>query len=102
MDSFNYCRHYINRYLAGESFSYKEIPAAISSTSLNITPSGLRDSRSLTADGIFRSSNTDQGLFGSVFTGYAPGSGPTSWGGSIDECDWLGRCGGDKPADWHF
>lgn len=102
LDSFNYCRHYINRYLAGESFSYEESPTLISSSSLNIRGGDKRDNRALTATGIFSSKKTSDGLFSSMFKVNTPGHGDTAWGANVKKCDWLNRCGKDQPADWHW
>lgn len=102
LDSFNYCRHYMNRYLAGESLSHQTVPGVFSSKSLNITSSGLRDNRPLTTTGLFSSEKTNKGLFSDMFEFNLLGHGSTAWGASVDECDWLNRCGSDKPADWHF
>lgn len=100
MDSFNYCRHYINRYLAGESFSYQGTPGVISSTGINITSGDKRDDRALTATGLFSNEKTNKGLFSSMFDVNVQSN---SWGNNVEEdCDWLNRCGADKPADWHF
>jgi len=102
MDSFNYCRHYINRYLAGESFSYQETPSALGN-GISITGGDKRDNRSLTATGVFSSEKTDAGLFSSMFDVKAPGYGDSAWGSDVpNKCDWLNRCGDDKPDDWHW
>ena len=97
-DSFNFCRSYINRTLAGDSKSRDVVPALFSSDNLDITRAGKRDDLAILKSGIF--SGTDsKGMFGNAFTLYTPGYGSTAWGASVDECDWLNRCGADKPKD---
>lgn len=97
-DSFNFCRSYVNRGLAGTSKSRDSVPALFAGSSLDITRAGKRDDPAILKTGIF-SGYDNKGLFGDAFTLYTPGYGSTAWGSQVDECDWLNRCGDDKPKD---
>lgn len=100
LDSFNYCRHYINKYLSDDSASYQSTPGVFSDSSLEIMGGDRRQNRSLTATGLFSSEKTNKGFFGdSIFNTDLQSN---SWGKNVKKCDWLNRCGDDAPADWHF
>ena len=96
-DAFNICRAYINRYTGGDS-KVRKNPAVFTSDDLRITNTGLRDDAPITKTGLF-SGTSGTGLFGDAFDLQTPGYGSTAWGANVDECDWLNRCGSDKPKD---
>ncbi len=98
MDAFNYCRAYVNRSLAGDELSYEENPTLFSTKSLDITTGNKRDDPRIYKTGFF-SGRSNEGFFSSMFDVKIPGYGSTAWGASADECDWLNRCGADKPKD---
>lgn len=104
-DSFNFCRAYVNRTLAGETFSKEERPTLLSTRNLNLKMGNRRNDRDVMGTG-YLSHIQENKPFVNLFVNevYAPGYGSTEWGSDsvIGDCDWLDRCGKDKPADWHF
>ncbi len=98
-DAFNFCRAYVNRTLAGDTkVSYEENPTVFSTTSLDITFGNKRNDPTLYKTGLF-GGRSNKGFFSDMFDVQLPGYGSTAWGASADECDWLNRCGDDKPKD---
>ncbi len=99
-DSYNYCRSVVNRGLAGDQRINQEAPAVFSSDNIDIVPSGKRDDDPAIKSGIF-TGTSHVGFMGSTFEAFAPGSAGSdeAWGASVDHCDWLNRCGKDKPSD---
>ncbi len=84
-DSFNYCRAYINRYLAGGySFATTENPTIFSRRNLSLQGYDIR------------TKSPDNGTLFGVFEGVDPvGWGSNAWGKNVEcEADWLNR----KPA----
>lgn len=99
-DSFNYCRASINRSLAGDYKRNEDVPALFSSHNLDITTSGKRDIAPIVNQSVFGTGGKQaRGAFADMFDVKAPGYGSMSWGSSVDKCDWLNRCGDDKPKD---
>ncbi len=97
-DSFNYCRSAINRRLSGDTLSNEEVPSLFSTKDLNITQGMKRDNAPITKQG-FMFGGAERGLFSDMFDVKLMGQGSTAWGASVDKCDWLNRCGKDKPKD---
>jgi hypothetical protein len=96
-DAFNYCRAYVNRYLAGESKTTEESPKVLSDNSLDFKFGNKRDDAGILKRGLFSSGKDTGGLFSGIFTLSVPGyDGIPNTDGS---CDWLNRCGDDKPKD---
>lgn len=97
-DSFNYCRSYVNRKLAGDNLNYEENPTLFSTKNLDVTNSGKRANSPILATGL-TGGQDNRGMFSGMFEAYAPGQGSMKWGSSSYNCDWLNRCGDDKPKD---
>ena len=85
-DSFNYCRHYVNRYLMDGYFS-AEGPGSGKDENFN---GNLRNTKFIESKGFTFP------LWDGLNT---PGWGEHTWGGSVGGADWLGRSGKDK-VDW--
>ncbi len=99
-DGFNYCRAYINRTLSGDPRKNQENPTLFSTDSLNITSGNLRDDPAIYKTGVFSGRSTEGVIGGGPFNAVKlPWLGSAAWGESVDECDWLNRCGDDKPVD---
>lgn len=85
-DGFNYCRAFINRYLAGESFSNVpdgEYSKIFSTRNFNLKGFNLRNEKDVVSKGL------GLGIFDGVDP---PGWGEWKWGGDVScEHDWLGR-----------
>ena len=97
-DSFNHCRSYVNRYLAGESRSSEEIPAVIGNSNIDFKGGNKRDDPVLLKAGF--TGTSDQALLAEMFNFTIPGWGETARIVRGDpDCDWLNRCGADKPQD---
>ncbi len=88
LDAFNYCRQYINRYLAAESLNPERAAGVFSTHDLNIKPGDLRGDVIVTKK---------SGMEPPMWQGLdAPGWGKNGWGADVPcESDWLGR----KPAN---
>jgi hypothetical protein len=85
-DSFNFCRHYVNRYLT-QGFWGSE---------------GGEGSREGLNSDLRNEKVVEQKGFGTPWSEGAntPGWGAHTWGGDVgNEADWLGRYGSDK-TDW--
>jgi hypothetical protein len=96
MDSFNYCRAYINRSLAGDSVGAAQDSIALFSNSRIGTITGnKRDSKAV---------NGSDRLFGNLFRGVDAPGWNEEWKGYNGEesCDWLGRCGSAKRGDYEL
>lgn len=100
-DGFNYCRAYVNRTLAGDrKVDYQENPTLFSTTGLTITSGNLRDDPTIYKTGIFGGRSSEGMIGGGPFNAVKlPWMGSAAWGASVDSCDWLNRCGDDKPKD---
>jgi len=99
-DGFNFCRASINRSLAGDYKSAESMPTLFSTENLDVTLSKRRDTSPIVNNGVFgNGEKTDRGMFADMFDVKTPGYGSTAWGASVDSCDWLNRCGEDKPKD---
>lgn len=93
-DSYNYCRSVINRSLAGENLGGDDEWGILSTKDLNVTGGHKRSIAGMQKGGIFAGKDND-GLFSSMFNFSIPG-----WHvDTSDGCDWLNRCGADKPKD---
>lgn len=87
LDSFNYCRGYINRLLAGENNAGDKSGGILSTTTLNLgSPAGdLRDQSLVTK----RYGLELDPWYGGMD---APGTGKSGWGSAVPcEGDWLGQ-----------
>lgn len=101
-DGFNFCRASINRTLAGDYKTDEGTPGILSTKNLDITQSGRRDVAPMVRQGIFGiGGKEERGLMADMFDVKVPGTGSTAWGASPynGTCDWLNRCGADKPKD---
>lgn len=107
-DSFNFCRAYVNRYLAGESFTKEPTPTLFSTRNMNVKSMGQRrNDRTATGTGYFSPIQENKSFF-ELYENqfYAPGFGSTEWGSSApigsSQCDYIGRCGDDRPKWYSF
>ena len=99
-DSFNFCRASINRYLAGDMKAYESAPSLFSTNNLDITNSKRRDDSTIVKESVFGGGGkSERGFMSDMFDVKTPGFGSTAWGASVESCDWLNRCGADKPKD---
>lgn len=99
-DGFNFCRAYINRNLSGDYKSYEAVPSLLSPNNLDITQGKRRDDSPVVKQSVFGGGGkAEEGLFHDMFNVKTPGFGSTAWGASVNKCDWLNRCGEDKPKD---
>lgn len=107
-DSFNFCRAYVNRYLAGESFSKEPVPTLFSTSNLNVKSQGQRrNDRVAIGAGYFTPIQENQSFFEVYDNQFmAPGFGSTEWGSDAAigsaHCDYLGRCDEDRPKWYSF